>query len=198
MTNTTSISLLGRIADQGDNSAWTRLLEIYRPFIRQRVAAYPDLRDQIEDITQEVLMVLMRELPTFQRQRLGSFRSFLRTITLNQLRSAARKTRRQPRALGDQHDLAEQIEELADPASIAATEWDKAHDKAVLRKIIDCIKGDFEEKTWKAFQHYGLEKRPLSEVASELEMTTNAVMLAKSRILRRLREEADGLVDKNL
>ena len=49
---------------------------------------------QADDIAQEVMLVLMRELPVFQRQRIGSFRNWLRQIAVNQLRIAARKSKK--------------------------------------------------------------------------------------------------------
>lgn len=196
MVNTTSLSLLERLARDGDNDSWSRLLDIYRPFIRQRIATYPDLIDQTEDITQEVVMVLMRELPTFQRQRTGSFRTFLRTITLNQLRTVARKTRREPKPQGGGEDLQQVIENLADPVSVASLEWDKAHDKAVFEKIISYVKNDFEEATWRAFELHGIAGKPAKQVAEMLGTSPNVVMLARSRVLRRMREEAKGLIEE--
>ncbi len=102
---TTSVSLLQRIAANGggSNDDWQRLLTVYKPFILQQVRSYEDLVDHAEDIAQEVMMVLMRELPVFQRQRTGSFRVWLRGITVNKMRTAARRVRRQPTAVGTRH-----------------------------------------------------------------------------------------------
>ncbi len=196
MGNTTSLTLLERLARDGDNADWQRLLEIYKPFIKQRVSTYPDLLDQIEDITQDVVMVLMRELPTFQRQRVGSFRTFLKNITLNQLRNAARKTRRQPRPQGGGPDLEQSIESLADPISIESANWDKAHDSAVFNKIKGFIQGDYSETTWRAFELHGIEGIPAKKVADMLGTSPNVVMLARSRILKRMRKEAEGLIER--
>jgi RNA polymerase sigma-70 factor (ECF subfamily) len=137
MPNTTSISLLDRLALGADDADWKRLLTIYRPFIEQHVRTYPDLANQADDIVQEVALVLMRELPVFQRQRQGSFRSWLRNITVNQLRTAARKVRQQPRAAGARPDVLQQIEELADPTSRTSAKWDQEHDLVILRKVLD-------------------------------------------------------------
>jgi RNA polymerase sigma-70 factor, ECF subfamily len=196
MGNTTSLTLLERLARGGDNDDWQRLLEIYKPFIKQRVSTYPDLLDQIEDITQDVVMVMMRELPTFQRQRVGSFRTFLKNITLNQLRNAARKTRRQPRPQGGGPELEQLIESLADPISIESANWDIAHDSAVFNKVKDYIQGDYSETTWRAFELHGIEGIPAKKVADMLGTSPNVVMLARSRILKRMRKEAEGLIER--
>jgi len=195
---TTSVSLLQRIAADGggSNDDWQRLFTMYKPFILQQVRSYQDLVDYADDITQEVMMVLMRELPVFQRQRAGSFRVWLRGITVNKLRSAARRVRRQPTAAGDSPSLEQQIEELSDPASLASKRWDEEHDQNILRKIIEMIRGDFQESTWNAFELYVLGGQEPKTVAEQLGMSLNSVLLAKSRITRRLRDEASGLIDE--
>ena len=189
----TSISLLDRIARSGDDAAWSKLTDVYRPFIQGVIRTYPGLASQADDITQEVMLVLMRELPAFERQRTGSFRTWLRGITVNQLRSALRKTKKHKAT--DISIVAGQIEELADPASVAAKKWDDAHDQFVLECVMATVKNEFREKTWQAFMMYAMEQQPAAKVADQLGLSVNSVLLAKSRILRRLREEAAGLVD---
>ena len=190
---TTSASLLERLASTGDNSDWMNLLVIYRPFIERVAKGYPSLASHADDVAQEVMLVLMRELPVFQRQRSGSFRSFLRNVTVNQLRIALRKNSRERTTLDPQ--VAQQLEQLADPLSPAARQWDEDHDRAVMQRIIDVVKPTVQEKTWCAFERYALDDLPPDQVAQELGLSLNSVLLAKSRVLRRMREEARGLVD---
>ena len=65
------------------------------------------------------------------------------------------------------------------------------------RGILDLVRAEFEQRTWDAFWKTTVEGRPATDVGQELGMSANAVYLAKSRVLRRLREElvdpfADG------
>jgi RNA polymerase sigma-70 factor (ECF subfamily) len=57
------------------------------------------------------------------------------------------------------------------------------------------VRGEFAERTWRAFELTVLEDRATADVARELHMTANNVRQAKSRVLRRLREEAGDLLD---
>ncbi len=191
--HTTSVSLLERLAQAGDEADWQKLIIIYRPFIEKVVLGYPSLASHADDVAQEVMLVLMRELPVFQRQRTGSFRSWLRNVTVNQMRIVLRKHRRE-RTVGGL-ELEQQIEALADPCSAAAKQWDEEHDRAVLQRVIDVVRPTVNQKTWQAFERYALADEGPAQVAAELEMSLNSVLLAKSRILRRLRNEARGLVD---
>ena len=51
------------------------------------------------------------------------------------------------------------------------------------------MRSEFEERTWQAFWLTAVENRAAVEVALELRMSPGAVRVAKSRVLRRLREE---------
>ncbi len=191
----TSISLLKRIADEGQDDDWQELINIYRPFMYQRISTYPLLLDQAEDIVQEILMVLVRELPTFQRRRDGSFRTFLRGIVLNQLRYAMRRVQKAPLVAGQFDKLTEHIDQLADPNSQLTAEFDQQHDKAVFIHAAEIVRGEVKPSTWQAFQKHAINGEQATAVADELGVSVNVVLLAKSRLTRRIREEIRGLVD---
>ena len=192
---TTSLSLLRRLAESGEGEDWQTLLLIYKPFIQKVVMSYPALASQAEDITQEVMLILLRELPAFQRQRTGSFRAWLRNITVNQMRSSLRKSKRYHQASAEVKNALEQVESLADPQSVAAKKWDEEHDRTVMQKVIDLVRPTIQPQTWLAFERYAIADIPPAQVAEELGLSLNSVLLAKSRVLKRLREEAKGLVD---
>ena len=62
-------------------------------------------------------------------------------------------------------------------------------DRGLFERALELIRGEFEERTWHAFWLTAVEDHPTGEVALELVMTPGAVRVAKSRVLRRLREE---------
>jgi RNA polymerase sigma-70 factor (ECF subfamily) len=61
--------------------------------------------------------------------------------------------------------------------------------------VMTWAEAEFEPKTWQAFRRQVLDEAQPKTVAAELEMTVNAVLIAKSRVLKRLRELARGLID---
>jgi RNA polymerase sigma-70 factor (ECF subfamily) len=65
----------------------------------------------------------------------------------------------------------------------------------VLRRLLELLGREFEPKTLQAFRRVGLDGAKAREVAEELGMTVGAVYVAKSAVLRRLRQEARGLID---
>jgi RNA polymerase sigma-70 factor (ECF subfamily) len=191
----TSISLLERLRLHSESADWKRLVELYTPLIRRWLLRHDVPAADADDLTQEVLGVVVRELVDFQHnQRLGAFRAWLRAITVNRLKGYWRGRRHSPQAGGDS-EAARQLEELEDPHSRLSQLWDQEHDQHVLGQLMTRIEPEFPLAWWRAFRRHVVEGARASEVAMELDVSVNVVLLAKSRILRRLRQEAAGFVD---
>jgi RNA polymerase sigma-70 factor (ECF subfamily) len=191
--NPTSLSLLDRLkAARPDDTDWGRLQGIYLPLIERWLGRVPGLGDESADLAQEVLVVVFREVPRFNRQREGSFRAWLRQVTVNKVRNYRRKRLRRPAVGRDQADG--WLERLSDPNGDLAREWDRDHDAHVVQKLMVLVQSDFSPTTWEAFRRFGVDGVPAGVVAAELGLSENAVILAKSRVLKRLREEAGELL----
>jgi RNA polymerase sigma-70 factor, ECF subfamily len=190
---TTSVSLLERLKTASpDKSDWLRLHEIYLPLIRRWLGRVPGLGDEAADLAQEVLVVVVREIPRFERQREGSFRAWLRQVTVNKVRNHCRKRQRRPVVGLDLTDGF--LDRLDEPDGDLVREWDLDHDRQVFQKLLTVVQPDFSPKTWEAFRRFAIDGLPADGVAQELGLTENAVLQAKSRILKRLREEAGELL----
>jgi RNA polymerase sigma-70 factor (ECF subfamily) len=187
--NTTSVSLLERLkAARPDASDWHRLQEIYLPLVSRWISRVPGIGSDADDVAQEVLVVLVRELPRFERKREGSFRSWLRKVTVNKLRSHRRKRGRRPLVGLDPAEGF--LDRLGDPVGDLAREWDADHDRHLFHKLLAIVQPDFNATTWEAFRRFALDGVPAAEVAQELKLSVNAVIQAKARVLKRLRDEA--------
>src|SRR5262249_20429597 len=143
----TSVSLLDRLKlARPDASDWGRLQGIYLPLIRRWLARVPGLGDEAGDLAQDVFLVVVRELPRFERRREGSFRAWVRKVTVNKARSHWRRRRRQPTVGLDPVDGF--LDRLADPDGDLAREWDLDHDRHVFRKLLAIVEPDFKPATW--------------------------------------------------
>jgi RNA polymerase sigma factor (sigma-70 family) len=194
MTNT-SLSLLGRIQDAGDTESWKRLVDVYQPLLRGWLHGYQAPDQDSDDLVQDVLAVLVKDLAKFRHPgHPGAFRGWLRGILVNRLRAFWRAGRGRPSAPGGS-DFFRVAEQLEDPAGDLRRLWDEQHDRCVLARLLELLAGAFEPKTLLAFRRVGLEGARARDVARELGMTVGAVYVAKSAVLRRLRQEAQGLID---
>lgn len=193
--SSTSLGLLERLRHAGPAAAeWDRLRAIYSPMIRSWLERSRDFDQEVEDVTQEVLLVLFRELPTFERRRDGSFRAWLRLITVNRAFAHWKARRKEPPAAGGS-ETERFLARLADPDSDLARQWDHEHDQHLLRTLLAAAEQDFGRSTWLAFRRFALEGQPAAEVAAESGLTESAVVQAKFRVLKRLREVAGDLLD---
>jgi DNA-directed RNA polymerase specialized sigma24 family protein len=99
---------------------------------------------------------------------------------------ARKPARRRRRAFG------KLLDELEDANSSPSVLWDQEHDRHVARRLMELIRPEFGTKTWQAFERTALDGARAEEVAAELRLSINAVLVAKSRVLQRLRAEARG------
>lgn len=190
----TSRSLLDRLRQAPPDAAdWQRLEDIYRPLVRSWAQRVPGIGDEADDLTQEVFATLSRELRSFERRRDGAFRAWLRQITLNRMRAFQKARRKRPLVgRAEVHDF---LERLEDPASDLSRQWDREHDRHVFQKLLALVRADFKPATWEAFTRFGLGGHPPARVAEELGLSEIAVVQAKYRVLKRLRQEAGELID---
>jgi RNA polymerase sigma-70 factor (ECF subfamily) len=187
-------SLLLR-AQEGDEGAWKDLTELYRPLIagwlrRQAVPA-----NELDDLVQEILLAVVQSLPSFRHSgRTGAFRAWLRAIAHNYTCDFWKARAHKARATGDS-TVAEALRQLEDPASALNRQWEEEHDRYVLRCLLDQMELEFEPTTIQAFRRLTLDGASGAAVAAELGLTVGTVYSAKSRVLQRLRQEAEGLID---
>ena len=189
----TSVSLLDRLAGAPTDDDWRRLLDLYQPLLRAWMGRAGVAPSDADDLGQEVLLVVFREVGGFERRGQGAFRAWLRTILANRVRDYFRGQKRRPTATGDS-DFLRRLGELESPDSALSRLWDREHDEHVAASLLRRIEGDFAPATWQAFRRHVLEGEPAVGVAAELNLSLNSVLLAKSRVLKRLRQELAGLV----
>ena len=185
-------SLLIRVRDTEDHTAWQEFVAIYAPLIHA-YAMRRGLQDaDAADVAQQVLQSIARAIPGFEYDpKKGTFRGWLFTITRNHLLKSFQQHRRTPTATGDTafQDTLNQQEDAASDEEL----WNLEHERQLFQWATEKVRVDFKESTWNAFWGVAVEGKPASEVAETLEMSTGAVYIAKSRVMARLREEIEAI-----
>ncbi|MDA1232637.1 MAG: RNA polymerase sigma factor [Planctomycetota bacterium] len=193
--NETSVSLLGRACVDSKSESWDRLASIYTPILRAWMTKYELQDSDADDLVQDVLLTVSRELPAFEHSgRTGAFRSWLRTILVYRVKSFWKSRNRLPNAKGG-NSVLEELLELEDETSNTSRLWDAQHDEHVLARLLEQIRPRFEETTWEAFCRQMYRRGKGSDVGEALGISLKTVQLAKSRVLNALRVEAAGLID---
>jgi RNA polymerase sigma-70 factor (ECF subfamily) len=188
-------SLLVR-AQAGDEGAWQDLTDLYRPLIVGWLRHQAVPASEVDDLVQDIFLSVVRNLSSFRHSgRRGAFRSWLRAIAHSRACDFWRARGRQALASGDS-DVAEALRQLEDPDSELNRQWDEEHNQYVLRCLLDVMELEFETSTVQAFRRVALEGASSEQAAQELGLSVGAVYIAKSRVLHRLRQEAEGLIDE--
>jgi RNA polymerase sigma-70 factor, ECF subfamily len=196
--STDSSSLSSTLLDQlraGRPDAWERFVRLYSPVIYRWCRRSGLGPDDSADVFQDVLSAVNLHLSDFHRDRpQDSFSAWLATITRNKVRDHYR--RRQGRAEARGGTTAQrQMAEIPQPAkpSEESIQPDAESAAWISHRALEMIRAEFEPRTWDAFWRVTVKGQSSALVAEDLNMTVPAVYMAKSRILRRLRQVMNTL-----
>jgi RNA polymerase sigma-70 factor (ECF subfamily) len=182
----TRVSILMALRnDPGDQSAWSAFIDRYGPQIHAWCLRRKLQEADAQDVTQMVLVKLVRQLPNFRYDPSRSFRGWLRTLTAHSWSDFIGDQVRGVRGSADavvaemlntvqaRVDLVRQIEETYDQELL---ELAKAE---VSRRV--------EPHTWEAFRLTAIEGVAAEEVAARLGIRVATVYRARHVVQTKLR-----------
>ncbi|MCA9183857.1 MAG: sigma-70 family RNA polymerase sigma factor [Planctomycetales bacterium] len=146
------------------------------------------------DCVQQTFTAVLRSLNGCQARKLsGSFRSWLWTIASNKIRDHRRSSRREASGVGGSTALQAlqqlPMEELSEEVLTDAEPVDAEQLSALVARAREQIREEFAPRTWEIFSRAVVDQIPTAMVAQEFSVTPAAVRQARSRILRRLRQQ---------
>ncbi len=189
----TSRTLLERVRAD-DQRAWQRLLFLYGPLVRYWCNRWGVSGADAEDVAQDVFQAVAVGLNNFRNDRPDdTFRGWLRSVTRHKSLDFLRSRARHPAAAGGT-DAHLRLEQVADPVSDAGDD-PQEQTTGLYHRAMELVRGEFEAKTWHAFWRAAVDGHPVDMIAQELGITPAGVRKAKSRVLRRLKEEIGDLID---
>jgi RNA polymerase sigma-70 factor, ECF subfamily len=178
--HTTPPSLLQQLRSPDDQRAWCCFVDLYTPLLFYWARRVGLQESDAADLVQEVFTLLIRKLPEFTYDQNKGFRNWLRTVLMNKWREIERRQLSAP-AGGEMPERT-----VGDDIAVLAEEEFQRH---LAVRALELMQAEFQPATWKACWEHAAVGRPAAEVAAELGMSVNAVYLATSRVLRRLRQE---------
>jgi RNA polymerase sigma-70 factor, ECF subfamily len=190
----TSSTLLIRIKAK-DQEAWQRLVHLYGPLVYGWCRRFGLQEADAADVGQDVFRSVAEAIGDFRHeQERDSFRGWLRTVTRTRVLDFFRRKARAAQGVGGSDAQAQWLElpdDRADPGS-SADEDDK---RLLIRRAVELVLDNCKEETRQSFLRVVIAGEQPADVAHDLGITVNAVYLAKSHTLRRLREEFAEIVD---
>lgn len=188
----TRASLLVQLRDGANHGAWQEFINLYGPviygFARKRGLQDADAADLMQEVMRSVTGAIGR-LDYDPTQ--GTFRGWLFTITRNKIFNFLSARRNRPQGSGD--TTTNRLLETHPDASDGANAWEIEYQRRLAALAMERVKGEFQEKTWRAFWLTAVEGLATSDVAGEVGLSPGAIYVARSRVLARLKEEVESL-----
>ena len=192
----TSRSLLIRLK-RSDADAWTQMVQLYSPLIIHWCQKQSVPASHYEDILQDVFRTVVNNIERFRNEKPSdTFRGWLRTITRSRVADHFRRDAKEAHGAGgtEAHALLHQLADSDAGVQDSDGEMDsRAANRQLYRRAIEMIRGEFADLTWQAFWRTAVDGQSARDIGDELHMRPGTVRVAKSRVLKRLREQLGDL-----
>lgn len=179
-------TLVDRARDPSDSQAWDDFTDYYGSFIRMVLMQLHASLDDLEDLSQTILLKLWKNLSTVELSRdHARFRTWLGTIIRNTFYThcsqvASRKRRETNAAVADV--VPPDIEDIIE------SEWRKH----IIALVIERLNASFSGRAMDVFT-MTLDGKSVDDIASALELTKDSVYVLRNRVQSRFRKEARQL-----
>jgi RNA polymerase sigma-70 factor (ECF subfamily) len=184
---TTRASLLVRIKDPDDSSAWTEFDAIYRPLLDRYARARGLTHADAEDVVQHCMSAIARHIEGFEYDpSTGRFKGWLKTLVNNRVTDLFRK---KSHIEGYSAALHRSQNREPQPDAVFEQMWIEQH----LKRALKLVRQEVEERSFRAYQLYVLELRPAEKVCRQLGLNRNQLYSIRWRINRKIREHLNRL-----
>ena len=192
-------SLISRLKDWDDQESWKEFFDTYWKLLYS-VALKSGLSDaEAQDVVQDTIVAVAKKMPEFHYDpALGSFKSWLLTITRRRIIDHLRKRQRQPQRHERRPDATEgrtgTMDKIPDPAGDQFGDiWEEEWKDSLYAAAVKRVKQQVEAKQFQMFDCYAVKGWPVEKVAGLLGVSAGAIYTAKSRITALIKEEVGRL-----
>ena len=201
-------SLLNRLKDWDDQASWQDFFDTYCRLI-YNVAVKAGLSDtEAQEVVQETVIAVAKKISEFKADPAhGSFRAWLMHTTrwriADQFRRRAGKVSRltgarnegeTPALYSDDTDRTSTVNRIPDPAGVALDGiWNEEWEKNVRTLALEEVKKRVSPKQFQMFDLHVLQELTVQNTARTLQVSVASVYMARHRISRLLKKEAQKL-----
>lgn len=186
----TSVDLLRQIAKR-DEGAWEEFAVRYSAFLRAWCDRWDVPPEDAEDLIQDTFLKVLARVSDFQRERVGSFRAWIKTVAWHSWCQVIQRVDRQRNIEVAERFRRSQLslESLEDGLERLIREELLSIGMAETRRRVD-------PKTWEAFRLLTFEGLSGAETAQRLGLSIPSVYMAKCRVQRGIMRELKRLESK--
>lgn len=183
-------TLLARACDVGNERAWSEFVQNYRRFIIYILGELGVDPDDLEDVTQQILLALTRDLPRYDRTR-ARFRTWLSMVIRNAALVHFEKQKSQRNRLEVLKFDPAISSSIPEPEidRLIATEWSTYIANLAMERVREVFQGE----AVRVFE-LGLDGHSAATIAEETKLSVASVYTLKKRVKKRLYLEIRAVV----
>jgi RNA polymerase sigma-70 factor (ECF subfamily) len=187
----TSLTLLWRLQQTpSDQAAWAEFVARYGWRIQRWCREWGLQEADCQDVTQTVLLKLLKAMQRFRYDPSQKFRAWLKTITHHAWQDLVRGRRKM--VVGGNGASDDPLQALA-----ARDDLGEHLEAAYEQELVECalvrVRSRVQPQTWEAFRLTALEELSGAEAAAQLGIAVTLVYKAKSNVLKLLEAEVHYL-----
>ena len=192
----TRLSLVVRLKNSQDHEAWTEFTAIYEPLIFRLLKRNGLQECDAQDVSQQVLAAVATDIERWRPDgRERSFRRWLFRIARNRVIKFLVNERKRPRGVGGSDEQVG-LEQKEDEHESISELFEREYRQQLLRWSAEQIRAEFRESTWRAFWRSYVDGQAIADVAKDLGMSVGNVYVSRSRIVARLKNRVNEIVDE--
>jgi RNA polymerase sigma-70 factor (ECF subfamily) len=187
-TSTTLLRLLRDVPP--DQAAWDRFVERYGRLLYVWCRRWGLQQADAEDVTQNVLLDLARQMKDFDYDPRQRFRGWLHTVAYRSwCRFVAARNRREASAARE--ETQEGLDRLCSPEAHSdfLARLHVEAERELLEMAKEAVRGKVQPRTWEAFRLTAEQELSGAEVARRLDMKVGTVFVARSKVQKMIRDE---------
>jgi RNA polymerase sigma-70 factor (ECF subfamily) len=183
----TRASLLGRLKDLSDQVSWRQFFDVYWKLIYSTARSVRLTPAEAEDVVQETMIAVWKNIGKLDYDpTIGSFKSWLLTLTRRRIMDHFRKRYREPLTVS-----LDQVPDREDPA--IESFWEAAWEANLVGAAIERVKGRVDPKQFQIFELYVLKEWPVRRIIDLLGVSATLVYVTKHRVSAQVRKQYKAL-----
>lgn len=186
----TRYTLLQRACDLNDAQAWEEFVEYYRHFMLYILSELGVAARDIEDVTQQILLALTRDLPGYDPER-ARFRSWLSTVIRNAAFVYFRKQKNRSKRIhmfGVEQSIAQESQ-ANEIDQLIESEWQTY----IANLAMERVRRVFQGRAMEVFE-LGLDGLSIAEIAEKTGLQVSSVYTLRKRVKKQLFLEIRAIV----
>lgn len=181
----TRASLILRLQDAADITAWDEFAEIYAPVVYRSARRLGLQAADADDVVQEVLSAVARSIQEWiGRDDRGVFRAWLYRIARNTAIDFLTRRKHQPWA-GGGNEAARHLHALEAKEEVSS-QFGMEVRREIFERASKMIRSNVSDTTWQAFHRTTVLGQQIEAVAAELDVSPGSIYIARSRVMKRL------------